>query len=336
MNITLLRQFNDKYTWIAIDEDSGAICLRRVIDGSEAQLYLKLNECEFSFTQKILAINLLENGSYELIEEYLQEPCTKLRFKERRYLAYVLSEAAKQGLKYNVRDGQLYYRDGLITLDNRFFMLSEEDNATSKYRCLIPLILGFIIIIASIIALITLRPDQDTTEPTTNVETTTEKITESTTNVTTATTSETETTYKVYKTALNRWAYCETLGDGRFVFYGDGEGLIDNSYLLPGMEPWRDANELVLEDGISQIGGTGFFAECTHFTIQLPDTLNIIGVAAFKECSDFEIVIPRSVEVINEAAFYGCRDAKILIPKETFLLGVHIFDEEENVEIIYY
>lgn len=89
------------------------------------------------------------------------------------------------------------------------------------------------------------------------------------------------------------------------------EGLFYNK--TPGteatpMDRWRDLKEVVIKEGVTEIG-VDAFSVCTSLeTVTLPESLQKIGEGAFEYCSSLsEIRIPESVTVIGQRAFHCCK-----------------------------
>ena len=89
------------------------------------------------------------------------------------------------------------------------------------------------------------------------------------------------------------------------------EGLFYNK--TPGteatpMDRWRDLKEVVIEEGVTEIG-VDAFSVCTSLeTVTLPESLQKIGEGAFEYCSSLsEIRIPENVTVIGQRAFHFCK-----------------------------
>ena len=110
------------------------------------------------------------------------------------------------------------------------------------------------------------------------------------------------------------------------------------------------ATEIILPDGIREIGGTAFFHEaeiasviipegvemvgdsafwgCSNLkTVVLPGTLKTIGTYAFCECEQLaSILIPEGVESIEENAFWGCSNLKTVeLPSSLKKIGENAF-----------
>lgn len=82
------------------------------------------------------------------------------------------------------------------------------------------------------------------------------------------------------------------------------------------MDRWRELKEVVIEEGVTEIG-VDAFSVCTSLeTVTLPESLQKIGEGAFEYCSSLsEIRIPENVTVIGQRAFHCCKKlASVTIP----------------------
>ena len=87
--------------------------------------------------------------------------------------------------------------------------------------------------------------------------------------------------------------------------------------------------ELVIEEGIVEIGEEAFH-DCPNLTrVSLPDSLTYIGEGAFRNCSGLTaITIPSGVTSIGDAAFMGCVSlADLLFTKSVYYIGVSAFED---------
>ena len=67
-------------------------------------------------------------------------------------------------------------------------------------------------------------------------------------------------------------------------------------------------NEVVLPEGIVEIGEKCFKEKIFIQSISIPDGVKSIGDSAFEQCIDLEHVqIPDTVQTIGKYAFYGCK-----------------------------
>lgn len=91
-----------------------------------------------------------------------------------------------------------------------------------------------------------------------------------------------------------------------------GEGEMDD---FPDGAPWAqfrdDITELVLEGGITYIGGNAF-KDCDNLeTVDFGEALYEIGQEAFSSCDALKAVyLPASFKVFGEASFQSCRNLK--------------------------
>lgn len=74
-------------------------------------------------------------------------------------------------------------------------------------------------------------------------------------------------------------------------------------------------SEIVIPEGITEIG-EGVFMDCTQLEkVTLPSTLKVIGKGAFKDCTNLkEINIPYGVTTIGERAFENCTSVYMVLP----------------------
>lgn len=74
-------------------------------------------------------------------------------------------------------------------------------------------------------------------------------------------------------------------------------------------------SEIVIPEGITEIG-EGVFMDCNQIEkVTLPSTLKVIGKGAFKDCTNLkEINIPYGVTTIGERAFENCTSVYMVLP----------------------
>ena len=98
------------------------------------------------------------------------------------------------------------------------------------------------------------------------------------------------------------WTYVESTGT--LTISGTGAMWDYSDYL-----PWVSYNikKVILEDGITSIGGCAF-RDCSGLTsVTIPNSVTGIGEWAFQGCSGLtSVTIPNSVTDIGERAFQGC------------------------------
>ena len=95
--------------------------------------------------------------------------------------------------------------------------------------------------------------------------------------------------------------------------------------------PWKTysntINKVVIQPGVTSIGGHAF-SKCKNLTsITIPEGVTSIGSDAFSGCSSLmSITIPESVTSIGEDAFYGCENLRsITIPEGVTSIGWKAF-----------
>ena len=99
-------------------------------------------------------------------------------------------------------------------------------------------------------------------------------------------------------------------------------------------QPWRayyrEINTIVIENGVTTIGGNAFgsnggddYQECAVTNVIIPDGVTSIGAYAFFECINLSgVVIPDGVTSIGEAAFSFCgRLTSVTIPDSVTSIG---------------
>lgn len=81
-------------------------------------------------------------------------------------------------------------------------------------------------------------------------------------------------------------------------------------------------SEIVIPEGITEIG-EGVFMDCTQIEkVTLPSTLKVIGAGAFKDCTNLkEINIPYGVTTIGERAFENCISVYMVLPDTVTTIG---------------
>ena len=104
--------------------------------------------------------------------------------------------------------------------------------------------------------------------------------------------------------------------------------------------PWKTysntINKVVIQPGVTSIGGYAF-SECKNLTsITIPEGVTSIGIGAFWKCFDLtSITIPEGVTRIGGSAFEGCSSlTNITIPKSVTSIGGYAFSECKNLTSI--
>ncbi len=119
-------------------------------------------------------------------------------------------------------------------------------------------------------------------------------------------------------------------------YYPYGSSSSDSTYYQ--YTPWyisrNSIKEIVIEDGVQNIGRYAFF-DCTGLTsITIPDSVTSIGDYAFERCTGLtSITIPDSVTSIGGSAFKNCNNIYLLVYKNSFA-EQYAIDNSLNYRII--
>ena len=116
--------------------------------------------------------------------------------------------------------------------------------------------------------------------------------------------------------------------DGVLTIKGTGEMC---SYSSSFTAPWYDKSgrikSVMVEPGVTSIGGYAFYGCYLLTSVRLPDDLQYINQSAFQDCLNLEmVVIPESVVEIGQSAFDGCRDlSNVKISKGVTVIAQRTF-----------
>ena len=108
------------------------------------------------------------------------------------------------------------------------------------------------------------------------------------------------------------WEFDEATG--KLTFSGSGEM---DSYASGTPAPWlvwsKDITTVVIESGITSIGGCAF-VDCTALTsVSIPETVTHIWDGAFARCSSlYDVTIPESIVNVGNSAFEDCISLKMM------------------------
>ena len=88
--------------------------------------------------------------------------------------------------------------------------------------------------------------------------------------------------------------------------------------------------ELVIEDGIEEIGGAAFRNNLIEEVV-IPDSVTTIGGGAFSNCDQLKkVILPKNITEIAPSVFYGCPIQELTIPDGVITIGRAAF---ENADI---
>ena len=134
----------------------------------------------------------------------------------------------------------------------------------------------------------------------------------------------------INNTHTERNIYDKTTGRG-ILYLNDGVKSIGGENWSTYDSPFIYRNDVISVDlsnsGLVYINGTAFFG-CNGLTsVNIPDSVMIIGSSAFSGCSGLtSINIPNSVKEIGSSAFYGCSSlTSITIPNSVTEIGSSAF-----------
>lgn len=125
------------------------------------------------------------------------------------------------------------------------------------------------------------------------------------------------------------------MDNGAFLIHDGSVYVVPDAYLA--------AEEITVPaavDGqtVTAIAGYGFAGIEHMTTVNLPDTLEIIGEGAFTNCFSLRSLdVPDSVTIIGAFAFNGCRSLEAIhIPDSVSFIGMQALDDCYNLAHIFY
>ena len=132
-----------------------------------------------------------------------------------------------------------------------------------------------------------------------------------------------------------------TKGTGIMCDYGSGNYNGLNPITSFDCTPWNSSRNnlknLVIEDGVKNIGSYAFCCCKNLSNIEIPDSITSIGKYAFQQCGFETVLIPDSVTTIDVAAFSFCKNLKsITIPSSVISIGASAFYGSDNLRDLYY
>jgi len=112
------------------------------------------------------------------------------------------------------------------------------------------------------------------------------------------------------------------------LLYVSGNGAIPNNY-----HPWNDDNsvkeqikEIIIDEGITQLGYESFRSIPNVTTVSLPSTLTAINGWCFAGCSSLtEICLPEGLMQLDTGCFAGCGFLEINIPSSVTSISITVF-----------
>lgn len=96
-----------------------------------------------------------------------------------------------------------------------------------------------------------------------------------------------------------------------------------------------NADQLVIPDGVKQIGPEVFQGHSEITSVKLPDSVTIIGEAAFADCTNlYELEGMSQVRIIRDRAFYHCPIQYVILPETVETVGLGAFARESKGGVI--
>ena len=132
-----------------------------------------------------------------------------------------------------------------------------------------------------------------------------------------------------------------TKGTGTMQDYGtstDSSSSTTNYQCTPWYISKDSIKEIVIKDGVHNIGSYAFFG-CNGLTsITIPDSVTNIGDSAFRGCTGLtSVTIGNSVTSIGSYAFYGCTGlTSVTIHDSVTNIGSYAFDNCNNIYLLVY
>ena len=139
----------------------------------------------------------------------------------------------------------------------------------------------------------------------------------------------------IYSDYAVNWTY----SDGTLTL-GSNSGMISVANNFD--KPWSDYNNeitnIVIRNGVKEIGADAFSNLNNLKTVSLPDSLETIGERAFQYCKKIRTInIPKNVSLISESAFEYCHDlAFIFMSNGIKKLDTNAFYGCWNLGEVYY
>ena len=118
-----------------------------------------------------------------------------------------------------------------------------------------------------------------------------------------------------------------TLSGGTLTISGSGEMKNYSWESVPWYSSRTTIQSVVIEDGVTYIGESAFWACSSLTSVVIPDSVTTIGGYAFSECSSLtSVTIPDSVTTIGGYAFSECSSlTSVTIPDSVTTIGSGTF-----------
>ena len=127
------------------------------------------------------------------------------------------------------------------------------------------------------------------------------------------------------------WTLTGTGDDLVLTISGTGAMYDYFTYYEINRAPWSEyinrIQALVVEEGVTSIGGSSFISMKSLTSISLPESLNSIGASAFSNCFNISnVVIPNNVTSIGIYAFYMCTSlTSVTLPDTITIVETNAF-----------
>ena len=118
-----------------------------------------------------------------------------------------------------------------------------------------------------------------------------------------------------------------TLSGGTLTISGSGEMKNYSWESVPWYSSRTTIQSVVIEDGVTYIGESAFWACSSLTSVVIPDSVTTIGGYAFSECNKLtSVTIPDSVTTIGSGTFGGCSSlTSVDIPEGVTTIGSGAF-----------
>lgn len=109
---------------------------------------------------------------------------------------------------------------------------------------------------------------------------------------------------------------------------------VDRNGVLNRMRWFERIKNMVIPDGVTEIGSNAFYLCNNLISVTIPDGVTKINEYAFAKCSNLtEVVIPNSVTTIGEYAFMDCKNLeRVVISEGTTQIEKNVFAGCEKLD----